>query len=357
MSTSTKILRMSLSKRTVWKQRLHHTLYKYQHRLFGLHVRKNTHNSTLSDSYTDSGPELISKYFANAAIKRKRQSQAASERLLNEESDSSEPSEFGQASNDEWIQPPIPGMNKIYRRYLPDKSKCNYYFVQKRRCDRNTVGVPCTHYRRSRSHCIDQTTESQSLISPNDRDHRQQVLDTQCTEQDPPCRRCYAKGRTCIRNGPGGTPCNGCKRHYNGCSSDHIVRQCHFDLTSITAPNKTNACAGGEHAVPYDQKCYRRATQDRVCNGKYPCNNCTTTITARSCKNVLEAKTQKELNKCTHCKRIEMFCDKERLCSTCTRLKTNCFYIDQGGLLTRTYKVEGVYYDGPYTTLSNLPTN
>jgi hypothetical protein len=304
-------------------------------------------NAALEDSSADSQPGLTSKYFANAATKRKRQSQASPEPSPNNDSDSSEPSELERASNDEWIQPKIPGMNKTYRRYLPDHSKCNYCFIQKRRCDRNNVGVPCTQCHRSRSHCIDQTTEAQSLINPDDRDHRHQVQSTQRTEQNPPCRNCYAKGRTCIRNGPEGTPCNGCKRRYHRCSDEHVARQCHFNLTDVTPPGTTNTRAGGEHAVPYDLKCYRCATQGRSCNGKYPCNNCTTKITARACMNVQEAQAKKEANKCTLCKRSEMFCDKERPCGTCNRLKTNCFYIDQGGLLTRTYKVKG----GP--TLAN----
>ena len=298
-------------------------------------------NSAFKDLSIDSEPGVTSKYFAHAATKRKGQGQASTELSPNSDADSSEPSKLRRASNDEWIQRNIPGMNKTYRRYLPDQSKCHYCFVQKRRCDRNTVGVPCTQCHRSRSHCIDQTAEAQSLIHPDDRDHRRQVQNTERTEQNPPCRNCYAKGRTCIRNGPEGTSCNGCKRRYDRCSDEHIARQCHFNLTGIIPPGTTNTRGGGEHAVPYDQKCYRCARQGRSCNGKYPCNNCTTKITARACMNVQETQAKKEANKCTLCRRREMFCDKERPCGTCNRLKTNCFYIDQGGLLTRTYKVEG----------------
>ena len=169
-----------------------------------------------------------------------------------------------------------PGMNKTYRRYLPDDSKCNFCFISKRRCDRDTVGTPCTHCERSRARCIDQTADSQSLIDPKHRNQRRQVQQTQRIEQAPPCARCYAKGRTCIRTGPKGTPCNLCRRDFTRCTAEHIARQCHFDLTGVTAPDKTNTRAGGEHAVPYDQKCYRCATLGRACNGKHPCNNCTT---------------------------------------------------------------------------------
>lgn len=57
--------------------------------------------------------------------------------------------------------------------------------------------------------------------------------------------------------------------------------------------------------------------------------------------NVLEARKKKPLAKCRSCERDMRFCNKERPCSTCIRLKMNCFYIDQEGLLTRAYKVDG----------------
>ena len=123
----------------------------------------------LTDSDIESGPDITSKYFANAATKRKRENQTRSERSSGDESDSSQLLDQEQAPNDEWIQPIIPGMNKTYRRYLPDDSKCNFCFISKRRCDRDTVGVPCTHCERSRARCIDQTAESRSLIDPKDR--------------------------------------------------------------------------------------------------------------------------------------------------------------------------------------------
>jgi len=57
--------------------------------------------------------------------------------------------------------------------------------------------------------------------------------------------------------------------------------------------------------------------------------------------NVTEAKKKQTLAKCKHCEREKRFCNKERPCSTCVRLKSNCSYIDQEGLLTRSYKVHG----------------
>ena len=67
--------------------------------------------------------------------------------------------------------------------------------------------------------------------------------------------------------------------------------------------------------------------------------------------NVTEAKEKKTLAKCTHCERETRFCNKERPCSTCVKLKTNCFYIDQEGLLTRSYRVNGA------PTLANYKSN
>jgi hypothetical protein len=296
----------------------------------------DTDDADISDLSTNSTYKVTSKYFAGATTKRKKRSQAKEEQSSSDDADSLELSEMEQTM-DEWVQPTIPGMNKNYSRYLPDNSKCNYCFLQKRICDRNTLGTTCTHCQRGGIHCIDQTKESQSLIHPKDRNRPRQIQATQRTEQKPPCRLCYEDGRACIRNGPEGTPCNRCKSRHVG----QAILRCHFDLTDAVAPNKENSRAGGEHAVPYDQKCYRCAKQQRACNGKYPCNNCTTVITATSCMNVTEAREKKTLAKCTHCERDTRFCNKERPCSTCVRLKANCFYIDQEGLLTRSYKVDG----------------
>jgi hypothetical protein len=293
-------------------------------------------DANISSPHTNSEHEIISKYFAGAATKRKKRRQATRDWSSDDTSDSSELSVMEQALNDDWTQPNIPGMRKG-RRYLLDNSKCNYCFLQQNKCDRNEVGTPCTPCKRSRAHCIDQTKDAQSLIHPNDRDRRRQIQSTQRTEQTPPCRHCYETGRLCIRNGPEGTPCRRCIHNFVG----QATRRCHFDLTGAVAPNKTNTRAGGEHSVPYDQKCYRCAQQNRACNGKYPCNNCTTAQTATACMNVLTGKEKKSLAKCTICRREERFCNKERPCATCVKLKTNCFYIDQGGLLTRAYKVNG----------------
>jgi len=248
-------------------------------------------DASLSDSSTDR--EVTLKHLAGDTIKQKRQSQITLEQSYGDESDLSELEQMEQASNDEWIQPTIPSMKKGHR-YMPDDSKCNRCFLQIRKCDRNNIGTPCTACKQSRGHCTDQTKESQSLIHPKDRNQQRQKESTQ-----------------------------------------------RFDFTGATAPHRTNTRAGGEYSVPYNQKCYRCAQQTKACNGKQPCNNCTTEKMARTCINVLEANAKKELAKCNGCKQAERFCNKERPCSTCIRLKMNCFYIDQEGLLHRSYKVDG----------------
>src|SRR5438045_2907601 len=224
------------------------------------HIDDN--DASVSDSSTNSNHEVTSKYFIGATTKRKHWTQAKEEQSSGSDADSSELSEMEQAV-DEWVQPTVPGMRKDYSRYLPDNSRCNSCFLQRKLCDRNTVGTPCTHCQRNSAHCIDQTKESQSLVHPKDRDRRRQIQATQRTEQKPPCRLCYEKGRACIRNGPERTPCNRCKSHYVG----QAALRCHFNLTDATAPDKTNTRAGGEHAVPFNQKCYRCAKQRRACNG------------------------------------------------------------------------------------------
>ena len=55
----------------------------------------------------------------------------------------------------------------------------------------------------------------------------------------------------------------------------------------------------------------------------------------------MEAKEKKPLAKCIHYERNTRFYNKERLYSIYVRLKENCFYINQEGLLTRSYKVDG----------------
>ena len=301
-----------------------------------LESHSDTDSTYISDPPTNSDYETTSKYFAGATIKYNKQNRTTSDQPSDEVPDAPEPTQTEQALNDEWIQPTIPSMKKGHR-YMPDDSKCNRCFLQLRKCDRNDIGTPCTTCKQSRGHCADQTKESQSLIHPKDRNRKRQIEGTQRIEQNPPCRHCYETGRTCISNGPEGTPCRPCKQRF----ANQAAYRCHFDLTGAIASVKTNTRAGGEHSVPYDQKCGRCARLTKACNGKQPCNNCTTVKTARACINVLEAKAKKELAKCNGCKKSEKFCNKERPCSTCIRLKKNCLYIDQEGLVHRSYKVDG----------------
>ena len=240
-----------------------------------------------------------------------------------------------EASDDDWVQPDVPGKVKG-ARYYPDDSKCDNCFKRKSICNRNEVGTPCDSCKNRHAACRDQTEETKSLIHPKDRNRKPLIQVAEKVQQDPPCRTCYEKGRGCYRYGPEGTPCIQCQNIRRG-------KPCNFDLTGAVTPaqTKTDTRAGGEHAVPREQKCYRCERRGLSCNGKYPCNKCTTARTRNSCMNTSEAKRKKTLPKCNTCEARKQFCNKERPCSTCIKGKQNCTYTEQSGLVNRHYKVDG----------------
>ena len=198
---------------------------------------------------------------------------------------------------------------------------------------------PCKKYQRT---CKDQTEEAKSLVHPKHRGQRKKIEHPGTRIADPPCRKCYQTNRKCVVRGPAGTDCDACQL---STANGPRVQVCNWDLTGAKPQAKKQAntkrltMAGGDPAVPYDQKCYRCATQGGACNGKYPCNNCQTKRLKNSCVNVNEGKEKKSQPKCTRCKNNLLHCDKNRPCGKCKNAKLNCSYLEQEGLVTRTYKV------------------
>ena len=297
-----------------------------------------------TDGEDDPSPEgqvVRSKYFGGMATKRTKKRQATRDWEDEDHPDSSEMSEMEKASDSEWIKPKISEANTSHR-YMPDDTKCRHCFLRVTLCDRESIGTPCTRYSRYHRICEDQTARDKSLIHPNDRTKKanKRIRAEAKVYQDPPCRVCYKMGESCIRYGPEGTLCTNCRRNKRK-SCDFDLRGAHpskpAPVPGAKAPSKTKS---GEPGVFRDQKCYNCATRNAACNGKYPCNNCQTKALKKKCMNVLEAERKKMLSKCVNCASQGPYCNKERPCSTCIELRRNCTYIEQGGLVTRLYKVE-----------------
>lgn len=216
--------------------------------------------------------------------------------------------------------------------YYPDDSRCDYCFRRFKHCDKDQKGMPCTHCVRNRAKCIEQTQETKSLILPENR-HVKKQISNEVT--GPPCRRCWQKAEPCRRPGGLDKPCRSCT------SAGH---RCNPDLTGAKRTARVQAKVDKrmqkQKQVPFERRCRRCQKNHLRCDGNKPCNYCRKlTYTSRRCSSETEFQNRKQKHGCAKCRGNGLFCDKERPCSTCVNSKRHCTYIDQDGLVSRTYEV------------------
>lgn len=129
----------------------------------------------------------------------------------------------------------------------------------------------------------------------------------------PRCTNCKEAGIPCMM-WPRKKVCNRCRRMKLKCQPGE-------DEDSVQ-PVKT-------------QKCYRCKITGKTCDGKQPCTQCGHKV----CRLTREETMETERGpKCTNCGNFA--CDRQRPCKTCVeRGKKECAYIEQDGIVTRTYTV------------------
>lgn len=204
---------------------------------------------------------------------------------------------------------------------FPDDSKCDYCFRQGRRCDGERPCHSCVKKHRG-GRCVDQTPETKKLVPKKNREARPALLHASADAEK--CRRCTQTGRRCVRPDGEGTDCTTCKKQ---------GRLCNNDLTGV---NEKKSQAKSTR-VPVDKKCDRCFRRGTKCDGKEPCSSCGD---KHKCYSQEHRKEVMETPKCTRCQREKRACDRKRPCSVCIKAERNCFYLEQEGLVKRTYVVE-----------------
>ena len=321
------------------------------------------------DGLSNEEPETTSRYFNhsrhagmakrkitdnNNILAPKRSRQATHEQGNCDEQD--ELSESSTTDSDSWYYSDDGKISQHYwnftakhgrhkARYLPDDGRCDHCFRYSRTCDMASEGIPCSVCKERRSLCRKQTKETKRLILPKNRGRSKEIAGT---KQDPPCRKCFQQRSYCYLNGRPGSKCELCTR---------TNRPCDWNLEgakqSRPTRNRTqgNAESIGSKPTPRDKKCYRCASKVLACDGKYPCNKCNTDLLRRSCR----PQGVEKLPSCVKCTSTGgKACDRGRPCKACIAKKFNCTYVEQGGLVLRTYRASDTRMPAGFVSIGAL---
>ena len=216
----------------------------------------------------------------------------------------------------------VPFASKI-GKLRADASKCRACWIRRSRCDRNITSGKCSNCEETKRDCRDPSEEEKELYTDFSLPPAQPKIHWELCEK--PCRQCFVIGRTCRVGSAKG--CHRCERHRN---------RCNWNLEGAVPAGKMH-----RPEEPKPEKCTRCQSRTLACDGKRPCNHCTTNRRARICMNGPEGQETEKSEKCTPCGSQGSVCNRKRPCGTCTEKKRTCAYNDMGGLVRRWYPLEG----------------
>jgi hypothetical protein len=307
----------------------------------------------------DLGPATMSKYFnqykhagmakrkaPNDPIVAPRKSRRATHGLRDIELDHSD-SDLSDSNADSWYYSEDGKISQGYwqfvakhggnhmKNFLPDDDKCDRCFRNGRRCDSAEKGIPCSICKKENQACRPQSRETKRLILPENRHKRKEIGRVQ---QDQPCRRCFQTNRTCFLLDSSNPKCEGCQKSKLNCNWNlDGAKQSTARQRRRQAEKEAKHRILGFAPVPRDQKCYRCARKIMTCDGKVPCNKCSTLLQRLACR-PQGVEDSPPCDQCSHGSRSGKKCDRGRPCKACIHGKSTCSYKAQHGLLTRVYR-------------------